>query len=332
MSVSPDGKQRQLGLECLFRPLSNCSDYVQDRRNACAKPQGCPGSKEGLQLSRRPAKSKWTLDQCVALTQRYLMRPNARLADWLHSEYLRFWLDAGQPFQSQLISVHIRWGEKLIDGDLHPVSRYLDEVLKVVERHNIINPVVFLSSEDGSAIRLFEDAVIHDPRSAHIRVLSYNYTRLEMNCGGVNVSQNLGRSGSGLQGISVSSWASNRTAHYMPYRDRLRFLISHGQCAGDVPASSFRNRTGRSDGTLERLRTLSRSKHGQDLTMISLLNLYLALESSHIICLTASNWCWMLQRLADETTNLIVGMRDKYHKTVATQAAGGAHLVLKPPK
>ena len=66
--------------------------------------------------------------------------------------------------------------------------------------------------------------------------------------------------------------------------------------------------------------------------MISLFNLYLALESSHIICLTASNWCWMLQRLADETTNLIVGMRDKYHKTVATQAAGGAHLVLKPPK
>ena len=48
--------------------------------------------------------------------------------------------------------------------------------------------------------------------------------------------------------------------------------------------------------TLE-LKEVSRN-HSESLTLISILNLFLALETSHIVCSERSNWCALLEDLA----------------------------------
>ncbi len=288
--------KRLLGFECFFLPLSSCTHYVQVH--------GCKNVFCNAVDSDRHA------DRANAL--RYFMRPNARLTAWLFREYVRFWSAVVAPTsREQLISVHIRWSDKIVEGDLHSVAEYLRRVLHIVARKRIEHPVVFLSSEDGSAITLFEEAVANEPRAAHIRVIKVNYHRMSMNCGGMNVSEALGAGGSGLDADRFHRQLANGS---MPnHRGRQHNVVSRGNCA-----------------TLETLRDSQQQQHAEDLTLISFLNLYLALESRHVVCLTASNWCWLLQRMADPETELQIGIRKQQATwgitTVVTDTTGGAFV------
>jgi hypothetical protein len=221
----------------------------------------------------------------------YLMRPNDRLAGWLADKYLEFWRakrGLAVTSRSQLISVHIRWSDKLADGDLHPVSKYLEYVLSIADRWQIEQPVVFLSSEDGSAISLFEQAVASHPKASHVRVVKYDYHRISQNCGGLDIGKLLGVQGSGMKKAEAPSLLMGNTSK-LTFKKRSELLLTQGTCA-----------------TPSDLKDHAR-KYSEDLTLISLLNLYLALECRHIICLTASNWCWMLRYLADQDTTTITG-------------------------
>ena len=231
----------------------------------------------------------------------YLMRPNRRLSSWLAQQYLEFWnahRDLGVVSHDQLISVHIRWSDKLVDGDLHPVSTYLQYVLSIASRWNILRPVVFLSSEDGMAIKLFQEAVAASPNASHVRVIKYDYHRMTMNCGGLDIAKSLGAHGSGLQKERAGSILRGNNSH-LTYKARMDLLQGHGTCGHPSDIRDFAQ------------------GHSEDLTLISLLNLYLALECRHIICLTSSNWCWMLRYLADQKTTTITG---EYGRLDASQS------------
>ncbi len=75
------------------------------------------------------AVSGWKVPMVAAMTQ-----PNARLLKWLEegvNEFLRSPVVAGRypgkitqwPPHPKMISVAIRWGDKIVDSDLHAVSR-----------------------------------------------------------------------------------------------------------------------------------------------------------------------------------------------------------------
>jgi hypothetical protein len=266
-----DGRRSSLGYSCYFRTFSGCQGYLLSRTthpNLCTSlafrnhTPGCKGRA-----------NPWHNGHALA----YIVRPNARLQKWLLQQYISYWHSpiasaaANRPRES-LIAVHIRWGDKLVETELSPVTNYLDKVLEIAQRFRITNPVVLLSSEDGSAIELFQDAVQQHPMS----VLVYNYYRPSMNCGSINVRDALGANGTGTKRV----W--DRSGAYGTRYKRMR-------------KSLYKNTT-MCMSTLE-LKEVSRN-HSESLTLISILNLFLALETSHIVCSERSNWCALLEDLA----------------------------------
>jgi len=191
-----------------------------------------------------------------------------------------------------LISVHIRWSDKMVEANLAPVSDYLEQVLQIAERHRMKAPVVFLSSEDGAAITLFEQAVAEEPRAKHVSVIKFEYPRISLACGGINVTERLGSHGPGLLAANLSQYVGQSWTG-VKRMERERAMFNAAKEAGTECLN------------LDQTKDILRQSHNQSLTMVSLLNMYLALECRHIICLTRSNWCWLLGNLADSATNLI---------------------------
>lgn len=101
-------------------------------------------------------------------------------------------------------------GDKLIESSLLPVGHYLAIVQQLVRRHDLRRPVVFLSSEDASAIQLFEAAA----RGSGLQVLTYAYPRPNFRCGGVDL-QSLSLNGSGAVLGVKGSWDKRRQATYV---------------------------------------------------------------------------------------------------------------------
>ena len=137
-----------------------------------------------------------------------------------------------------------------------------------MKTNNITAPVVFVSTEDGIAIRLFREAMGALPEAAGVTMIHYKYHRPEMNCAGLDAAD-LSYNGSGAEQLQADWTAA--------------FTQAHGF------------------GTCPDLRQ-NAQQHQEDLTMISLLNLWLALEATHIMCLGSSNWCLLLAELRDGAT------------------------------
>ena len=64
------------------------------------------------------------------------------------------------PLPSQLITVHIRWGDKEAEMKLRPLQEYVDAVQKLASDKNLVGPEVniFLASEDPRAVKRFQNA------------------------------------------------------------------------------------------------------------------------------------------------------------------------------
>lgn len=64
------------------------------------------------------------------------------------------------PHPSQLITVHIRWGDKINDMELRPIDEYVTAVQKLAAAKNLqgSDVYVFLASEDPLAVQGFLDA------------------------------------------------------------------------------------------------------------------------------------------------------------------------------
>ena len=265
------GCNQSRGFECLFLPLSSpaCVRLAREHPRAPAVVWESEGS------PRRPSSQQWPLD-LEAL--RYLLRPSPWFRSWLSARYAEFWggVAAGDESgrridRESLISVHIRWGDKMIEAGLKPVSTYVESVLRVVTEQRIANPLVFLSSEDGSAVELFEQAA----GRYGLRIVSFAYDRPRMNCGGINLTSTLG-----LQGKGVEQFRPPGAS----YLERWKQTHHKGVCP--------------------HLLNYAR-EHDVPLGPISLLNLFLALESKYVVCDTASNWCRLLHELADEVAVMI---------------------------
>ena len=131
-----------------------------------------------------------------------------------------------------------------------------------------------------------------------------------MNCGGLDVAKSLGLQGSGLKKEKAATLLPGNHSK-LSYKERMKLLQDHGTCGHPSTMDQF-----------------ARS-HSEDLTLISLLNLYLALECRHIICLTSSNWCWMLRFLSDQETTTITG---EYGRGPDSTLPMGTHIFLRGPK
>ena len=61
---------------------------------------------------------------------------------------------------SQLITVHIRWGDKKYEMDLVPIHEYIDAVQILASDKNLTGPGVsiFLESKDPDAVQRFQNA------------------------------------------------------------------------------------------------------------------------------------------------------------------------------
>ena len=147
-----------------------------------------------------------------------------------------------------------------------PVGAYLSAVEQIASSHAIARPVVFLSSEDGSAIEMFRQAAA----SRGIAVVTHEYPRPRFRCGSIDLAD-LGVNGSGARLAVRGQYAKRSQAAY-------------------------------NDTTLcPHLGAFAR-EHNVPISKISLLNLFLSLEAGHIVCDVTSNWCRLLFELSDRAT------------------------------
>ena len=204
------------GPECYFERITQCDDFVRanwrpteeakatayknwdsDRQFVYIEggpwvPEMKPRTEAGIAYCTREfGGNAWKVPIVATMTQ-----PNDRLRSWLEKGINDFLLSVTAkhpsitkwPPHDKVISVAIRWGDKIVDSDLHAISRYVKAVRHVIDKQNIQQPVVFVSSEDETAIRAFRAATeglgwivlwhehsrCFQPESHNV----YNYSRL----------------------------------------------------------------------------------------------------------------------------------------------------------
>lgn len=178
---------------------------------------------------------------------RFIMKPTSAFAEWLRTEYTRL----NFTFNASVISVHYRIGDKLIESSVYPVQSYIRAVTHIAKKNAIKNPVIFLSSEDHTAIKLFK---AHSPYP----FFYHPYKRPTFNCH------------SALNIYNILAKDTSMRKFHGNYSHRAK-QSARGNCAIDL------------------------KKNG----MISIVNLFLALESKYVLCDSSSNWCRLLTELTD---------------------------------
>jgi hypothetical protein len=84
------------------------------------------------------------------------LKPTRYFKEWLTQEYSKFDSISSLKFNASVISVHYRLGDKIMEGDFKPFKIYLREINHIINRNNISNPIVYLSSEDQTALEVFK--------------------------------------------------------------------------------------------------------------------------------------------------------------------------------
>ena len=281
------------GPECYFERISTCDEYVRKNwsptqnarddayndwsaENQFVYSEGGPWVPEmkgrtnaGVDYCRSTfGRSDWKVPLVATMTQ-----PNAKLRQWLEdgvNEFLRSPLVAKQPSirrwppTNNLISVAIRWGDKIVDSDLHAISRYVNGVQEIVRRRNIQNPVVFVTSEDETAVQAFHAATADLPwtvlHHAHTRCFQeeshevYDYSRLQDVANEHDVEEAIiSAQGENFQG-KYKLFAGRGWSHCLSKRNSL-----------NLPETPR-------------------------VALMSLLNAYIAAEAKHTVYTSSSNW------------------------------------------
>jgi hypothetical protein len=187
------------GTACYYRSLSPCWEYARDHKNEwklvqelAGHPeqfisvQGTPWSRMDKPEARRalsgpqdfpaPRSNRNGIGGWKSVTLGFLMgEPNTLFAKWLQQE------SAWAKGREHQISVHIRWGDKIADSNLHPISAYVNAVEQIIERHSIENPQILVTSETQFAIDSFKAAAHADwSIDAHEEVRCYGNDDMDM--------------------------------------------------------------------------------------------------------------------------------------------------------
>eukprot|EP00906_Rhabdomonas_costata_P030546 RCo043161 len=88
-----------------------------------------------------------TTDYVFRMTRRFVLKYACRIRTRLFGV-------AGVP--ANTILVHIRWGDKLGEMELAPISEYIRAVDQIVQRHGILNATTLVVTEDPSAWAAFQ--------------------------------------------------------------------------------------------------------------------------------------------------------------------------------
>lgn len=180
-----NGMQRrvrvQTQLPWIFQDSDACSNYSQETAMLCYFPNSelrCPDDRAAL---RRPTnRSRLYVGKgvvvkgCANVRKRYNASfPDVRAAgiEYLFSEtgslviqeaerQMNQVFGSERPLPSQLITVHIRWGDKKAEMNLVPIQEYVDAVQKLASDSNLKGSEVniFLATEDPQAVTQFQDA------------------------------------------------------------------------------------------------------------------------------------------------------------------------------
>jgi len=282
------------GPDCYFERISTCDDYVREHwkptKENKAKayddwspenqfvyieggpwvPEMKPRTEAGVSYCANTfGRSNWKVPLVATMTQ-----PNQRLRTWLEdniNDFLASPMIQQHPSITQwpphpkMISVAIRWGDKIVDSDLHAISRYINGVKHIINIQHIRDPVVFVTSEDETAVQAFHAAaeglgwiVLSHEHSRCFQPEShevYNYSRL----------QDLSNEHDSHEAI-ISARGENYQGQYKLFARR-----GWSNC-------------------LSRRNNLNIPGGPPRVAMMSLLNAYLAAEATQTVFTSSSNW------------------------------------------
>lgn len=80
----------------------------------------------------------------------------------------------GGRIPSQLITVHIRWGDKATEMKLLPVEVYIQAVRMLVKKFDISRPYIYLTTEDPAAVKEFRTTLSNLNDTRHWKLFTYD--------------------------------------------------------------------------------------------------------------------------------------------------------------
>ena len=171
----------QTQLPWIFRDSGACSNHSQETAMLCYFPHSelrCPDDRKSLRTTTNRTRlyvgTGMVKKECGAIRKRYRATfSDVRAAgiEYLFSQTGPLLIEEAErqmtqvfgderPLPSQLITVHIRWGDKKSDMKLLPIQDYVDAVQNLSSAKNLKGPEVniFLASEDPLAVQGFQEA------------------------------------------------------------------------------------------------------------------------------------------------------------------------------
>ena len=240
--------------DCLFVPPS-CTDIV------------ISNNKSTTVYDQR--KMKVTIPESADKSAlKLLLQPTKKFKEWLTQEYAKFDSVSSQKFNASVISVHWRLGDKITESDFKPFEVYLRQINYIISRHNISNPIIYLSSEDQTALEVFKVKCPYP-------WFAFPYKRPTFNCAPTNVLDAM------INGRKIPKLKLSR-------HDLRRSCENNHRYSNSTTNSLNSSRI--DSGHL---------KSVENIGLIALLNMYLSLESKYILCDRSSNWCRLLHELSD---------------------------------
>ncbi len=164
----------------------NC--FIQPLSPSCSNPSSSSHSSSELPLIPPRPPSLLSSRDCLSVFLPYFLRPSSRLQLFLFEEYDKYWSnfpDLTHSSRRNMIALHIRWGDKIIDNDLLPISAYMEKVIIAITANKLSSPIILLSSEDQFAIDMFISAASQQPilTERNTTILFYRYSRPYYQCG-----------------------------------------------------------------------------------------------------------------------------------------------------
>ena len=172
----------QTYLPWIYHDGTACRNHSQDTAMLCYFPDSellCPDDRAALRntttnRTQLYVEKRMVLKQCAVIRKRYNASfPQVRTSgiEYLFSHTSSVVIQEAErqlkqvfgdevPLPSQLITVHIRWGDKSIEMDLVPIQEYVDAVQSLASDKNLTGADVniFLASEDPQAVKQFQNA------------------------------------------------------------------------------------------------------------------------------------------------------------------------------
>jgi hypothetical protein len=141
-------------LECYFNKKNPCHEVERDKAvfiPSLNKMTSCP--KFIKNVDERAVFRAATIEYLFSNISRRVVNESEVLAEQL------FTSQGYSQIPKDMITVHVRWGDKAREMSLVPIDRYLDTIAQIVANESIAHPHVHLVSESNEAATLMRNKI-----------------------------------------------------------------------------------------------------------------------------------------------------------------------------